>query len=120
MTKLKFAALLTVCGFLVALFTSPLRAAPDNTNGMALMGAFVSSGGSLVKASGATGVVFVDTGQYQVVFDRNVSECFYSVTTVNNNVTASAVQEAPQVVQVLISEGPPTSSAFYLIVFCPR
>jgi hypothetical protein len=50
----------------------------DNTLGMALLGVYVNSDGTLLRGSGVTSSTRFATGGYQVFFDRDISNCTYS------------------------------------------
>jgi hypothetical protein len=57
--------------------------AADNTLGMALLGAFVNSDGTLARGSGVTNSSRFAPGGYQVFFDRDISNCTYSAVGVS-------------------------------------
>jgi hypothetical protein len=70
-TCLRLVALLPVLG----LSALAARAAPDNTLGMAIMSATVSSAGTLTRGSGVNSVEKTGTGSYTVAFNRRLENC---------------------------------------------
>jgi len=128
---LAFACLLAVTGAMAQNLNTPApgrRAAPpapDGTLGMALMGAFVDSDGTLIRGAGATSVTFISTGQFVVEFNRDVSTCFYSAVAFD---TAAVFVVHPNgtilnslAVQLVYGDThEPVPTSFYLTVFCAR
>lgn len=134
MTDFKSAAVFTVLGVLLASLPGPLRAAPDNTQGMALMSATVNNTTTpptLVRGSGAVSVSRPTTGIAHVVFDRDLSNCscttsvgshqigaytpgtYFSTTNcpfAANSARIATKNESYTLVNV----------SFHLIVFCPK
>lgn len=73
MTGFRSAALFTTLGILLASLAGSLRAAPDQTLGMAMMSARVSSTGNLNGGAGAASVTRAGpSGQYSVTFSRAI------------------------------------------------
>jgi hypothetical protein len=107
--------------------------APDGTLGMALMSAVVNANATLVRGSGVVSVGTTGgppSGFYEVVFDRNVTQCYYvanigdpgfgvagpgqtDVAQRNGNVNGVFVRTSN-------SAGTTTSLPFYLLVFCNK
>jgi hypothetical protein len=110
--------------------SAPRPAAPapaaDGTLGMALMGAFVQSDGTLLRGAGATGAAHVSAGTYVVDFVRDASGCYYSATSDGNGFTISAAPQAGNVNGVFLEftradgSGTLIDSEFYLTVFCAK
>src|SRR5262245_2487505 len=88
---------------IVTAAASSAPAAPDNTLGMAIFGAYVDQDGTLLRGSGITGSAKLGTGQYDVVFGRDVSNCFYNVTSIFGGQPA-AVQVAINAVEVVTND----------------
>lgn len=123
MTIFKSAALLAVFGFLLASLTGSLRAAPDDTLGMALLGGDIRSDAHLNYGSGVAGVSRLDYGIYDVSFDRPVSNCFGSATTAANvGFIAVLAKIGSDTFRVYITTANLTyvDADFHLIVFCPK
>ena len=77
LARLSTVAVVFAGTFLTATHIQPTLAAPDRTQGMALMGVYVNySDGSLVRASGVTASQRLDVGRYVLTFDRTVDDCF--------------------------------------------
>lgn len=120
--------------FGVALLASsvPLRAAPDNKLGMALMSASVNDTGTILWSSGVTnlGTAKVGTGEYFLTFERKLLNCSCAATIggpaavppQNTGITASCPRsDGPDAVSVYTSVGNiATDLPFHLIVFCPK
>jgi hypothetical protein len=106
-------------------------AAADETLGMALMAAHVNPSGTLVKGAGAVSSTRTGAGNYSIVFERSVQNCFFSTATTNSG-PGTGAGDASIIVfytdiptQVLvITNSPPNLAgvdrAFSLTVFCPR
>jgi hypothetical protein len=93
------------------------------TLGMAVLAAQVLSDGTLMAGAGATGVNRVDTGIYEVAFDRDVSQCSYSaVSFVGTYPMSVKLSDGdPNAVHIEFSNRTGNSNAdsrFYLTVFC--
>ena len=112
-------------GFLAALMPRA-HAAPDNTRGMALMGAYIGSDGAFRSGSGVIANYKLATGDYQVLFDRNISECIVSATPVSlgdrRSATVYVPPGNPASVEVVTwdSAGAVSDTPFYLFVFCSK
>ena len=115
--------------FLLALQAGPLRAAADNTLGMALMS--VSAYGSTVfQNSGAQSITNTGTGTYEIIFDRSILDCVHvgSVTNAGDadfgiwRVKVRQLKIEPTKVRILttLSDGTSTTRPFSLLVFCPK
>jgi hypothetical protein len=120
----------------LALLCSPSHAAPDRSPGMALMFAVVNEDGSLDRGAGVTSTESHGNGLYDVVFDRDVSGCVYTVsvgspTTRSSSggigltpgiATASSLSGVPEGVFVEIHDfdGNGVVTSFHLMVFCAK
>jgi len=106
-----------------AVLTGAVQAAPDGALGIALMSAQVNSTGSLARGSGAISSTKLDgAGQYEIIFDRDVTTCTYSVT---GNTLQGEPLAQPRTgtangvfVGTYSSAGAPADRAFHLLVFC--
>jgi hypothetical protein len=116
-----------------ALVASPaaIRAAPDQTLGMALMSALVRQDGMLLGGAGATSSSQHATGRYRVFFNRSVVGCDYVATQSNSaslthNPPLATIATAPgdsaNSVWVVVQDGEATNvdRIFRMIVFCPK
>ena len=117
-------------GFLAALMPRA-DAAPDNARGMALMGGRVLADGSLPYGSGIVANFWLGGGDYRLEFDRDVTQCIFSVTPESSSNLASAKVGyhyipslfLPTRVDVQLRDrasGSPNAGAFFLLVFCPK
>jgi hypothetical protein len=97
-----------------SVYATAAAAAPDQTLGMALLGAHIGFDGSLLNGAGVVDVISDGNGRRIVQFNRNVLDCFYSVSSEQWE-TPSTVANY-QVTRVLVG----LDSAFFLTVFCPR
>ncbi|HMN71704.1 MAG TPA: hypothetical protein PKA55_07525 [Rhodoblastus sp.] len=102
-------------------------AAGDNNLGMAILAAQVSAAATINFGAGATGASKVAgrTGTYEVDFNRDVSQCFYSVSVFNGEVVATGVEPRSGNANgvFLLTEtlsGGATDAPFYLTVFCAK
>ncbi len=133
-TYLNVAALFTGFCVLLGTLSGPLRAAPDNTLGMALMSATVSGSfpPTIVRGSGALSVNRPGSGYVDVVFDRDLSNCTCTASTggyltgpgIAGAAFASAncPNAAANSVRVVNrnADGTLVDVSFHLIVFCPK
>jgi hypothetical protein len=131
-TTLKSAAIFTLLGFLLASLTGSLRAAPDDTLGMALMSATVGANGTLVRGSGATSAEKNGTGEYLVQFARSIANCSCAASVGGNDpfvtyiLTHAATANCPSFVapdkaHIATSfDNTAVDRDFHLIVFCPK
>ena len=116
-----------------ALVAAPasIRAAPDQTLGMALMSATVSDSGVLVAGSGVASIVRPSTGTYVIAFKRDLDACTCTAsfgghtvgifTAAQNFISANCPSGAGNNVRVLMSNnGAFVNWPFQLIVFCPK
>jgi len=108
-----------------------IRAAPDQTLGMALMSALVRQDGMLLGGAGATSSSRHQTGRYRVFFNRSVVGCDYVATRShfieNAHMDPATISTAPSAdsadgVWVVVQEadGTDVDRVFRLIVFCPK
>ena len=98
-------------------------AAPDNTLGVAILGALVKDDGTLLRGSGATGASNFATGAYAVTFNRDITNCTFAATPVRNSVVIRAVSTVGSNLQFnmnRLSDGSALNSTFSLVVFCPK
>ncbi len=107
--------------------------APDGTRGMALMSAAVRVSGTtatLVRGSGVTSITRIGAGLYQVIFDRDVTQCFY-VATIGDPFQGNSPQGFIDVAArggnangVFIETHDPSNAladrSFQLLVFCNK
>src|SRR5579863_5592172 len=98
---------------------APAEAASAN------MYASVSLSGTLVAGNGVTGVTHIGTGQYEVTFSSNVTNCAYVATTINaysqalQIFTAGGHLSADGVyVETKNQGGGLTDGSFNLVVYC--
>jgi hypothetical protein len=96
----------------------------DSSLGMAVMSARVNFDGTLIDGAGATSAVATSPGIYEVVFERDVSGCTYSVTLRDFALAwANASSATERAVAVRIAKHDLTtymSVGFHLIVYCAR
>jgi len=131
MTSLRTAALFPVLGVLTSL-ASPLRAAPDNTLGMAIMSAS-AYGSNVMQSSGVQTIVNPSTGRYEITFDRSVTDCAHVASATNAypeadfgaawGVKVRHHSSSPDLLAVYTFGTDGTTLAtrpFSLIVFCPK
>ena len=103
--------------------THTAHAAPDNTLGVAILGALVKDDGTLLRGSGATGASNFATGAYAVTFNRDITNCTFAATPVGNSVVIRAVSTVGSNLQFnmnRLSDGSALNSTFSLVVFCPK
>jgi len=106
--------------------------AADQTLGLALMSADVSSGCVLARSSGVLGTNLQATGQCDVQFERDILQCTWVATLGNpDNVVSSAGEIAVNSLDVgflaggvrvrtFNSAGTATNLAFHIIAFCAK
>jgi len=98
--------------------------APDGTLGMALLGAQVSAAGSVNFGAGTTGGIHLNTGVYEVDFNRDVSGCYYAANSFSNAIAMFVEPRAGNVngvfLEMIDNSNTATDSTFYLTVFCSR
>jgi len=119
------ATILYICASLVGLSTRAFGA-PDDGLGMGVMGARIDSDGTILSTSGVTGVTRIGNGQYRVDFDRDVSQCFYSVNLFS--LRASSVQPTVSVANSVTAtvwglsgvSFAPEDGQFYIIAYCAK
>jgi hypothetical protein len=98
-------------------------------DGRGIKGAVVNPTGTLARGFGATTATRISTGQYQVTFDRNVTDCAYNASiggAVNTNVQRGMAAVAqrfgtPNAVQVTTFDaatGAVADRGFHLNVTC--
>jgi hypothetical protein len=104
-------------------------AAADQTLGMAMMSAVVSSVGLLVNGAGAVSAARIGDGTYNVVFARDVTGCAYVAMAGNINSTGGTTSvyaqgfylADPKGIRILMKDpltGNHNDGAFHLMVFC--
>jgi hypothetical protein len=84
--------------------------------------ALINASGTIGRGSGVTGSAKLNTGQYEIVFDRDVTTCSYQVTLAAAT-GESFAQPRPAVangveVRTFTSGGAAFDRAFHLAVFC--
>lgn len=101
--------------------------AADGNLGMAIVAARVSSSGTLLNGSGATGIIKLGTGTYEVDFNRNVAGCFYNAASFTNTVPTTVQPRSGNVNGVFIvfrtlgttsADPVAADSEFYMTVYC--
>ena len=122
-----FARVLALAAIAGGLMLPPAsRAAPDNTLGMALLGAYVRTDSSLHGSSGVTAVSKTGGGDYSITFDRDVSSCILSGTVAQASqvmLTAyvlTGVDPAKVRVVTFYYTGSVVDVPFYVMAFCPQ
>jgi hypothetical protein len=110
---------------------APTTEAADGTLGMALLAAaIVGTTGATSRGSGVTSSARLAAGQYEVIFDRNVTACFYNATQADLGILIpppgfiGVAPRAGNVNGVFVvttnSAGTNTDRTFMLQVFCAR
>ena len=109
-----------------------IRAAPDQTLGMAIMSAIVTAGGDLVGGAGAvSSVSTATTGFYTVKFNRNLQGCTCAAMHVGENALDAAINvtafcptlgesDTVAVRTWSIANDAAEDKPFHLIVFCRK
>jgi hypothetical protein len=120
--NLKFAAL--CAAFALVASTGWLRAAPDHTLGMALMGGLISPTGQFQAGSGITNVQQTGTGEYVITFERNIVGCPFATGTIGGfGVSTAIVGQGQTTLSVwtrLTSDNSAVDDSFSIVVFCPK
>jgi len=97
--------------------------------GMAIMSAVVNADGTLARNAGATSATAFGSGQYEVIFERDVTACTYVATI---GLSATSGSSSPGFVTVVGRAGAPNgifvttddatgaslNLGFHVIVFC--
>ncbi len=129
---MRIAPITAIAGLAIAVAggVAGVRAAPDQTLGMAIMSASVGPTGILLDGTGVDDVSHTGTGSYFVTFLRDLVGCNYVAsvgrtdTFINNSGVASAWRpfDMPTSVLVLTHDfaGSLADRPFQVIVFCPR
>jgi hypothetical protein len=121
----KFLSTLALTATLAA-FPAALEAAPDQTLGMAVLGAVLNSGGSIIGqfSSGAVSAAKIATGVYTVTFNRSLSGCTPMVAAFTPNRTATFEGPSPDgdswTVRTRDLDGFPADSQITILNFCSR
>jgi len=123
---LRRAAVAVLIGILV-MMPRHLRAAPDDTNGMALLSAVVNLQGALVRGSGVMSFNRQAAGFYSIMFDRSIDQCAFSASMeeVGFVVVQAALKDLQTgriglVVNTRHADDTSDDIAFSVIVFCHR
>ncbi|HMN72987.1 MAG TPA: hypothetical protein PKA55_14080 [Rhodoblastus sp.] len=102
-------------------------AAGDNNLGTATLAARVNPDGTLNTGAGATGASKIAglTGTYEVIFNRDVSKCFYSASSFLSGYVATALEPRAGNANGVYLEmqsltGTAVDTPFYLTVFCAK
>lgn len=96
-------------------------AAPDDTLGVALMGAIVSGDGAFWDKAGATSVKWPAWGRYVIQFERPITGCFFSVTPMEERIVMSAVINNNKLeVHSTALDGTANNTWFHVLVYCPK
>jgi hypothetical protein len=131
MTDLHYCARLLAAALCsLPLSTPALQAAPDNSFGMALLGAVINGDGTTARGSGVTGSSRASQGNYIVTFDRPLADCTFSAAPVfiaggTTSVIVPRVIGLPSTSNIQfnvnrVSDGTLVDSPFSLVVFCPK
>jgi hypothetical protein len=115
------------------IWSTPVLAAPDGTRGMALMSASIEADGSLFRGVGVvsnTHLGGANSGLYQVLFERDVTECFYVATLgrgTADNAANGFIEATPRAnnangvfVSTTSTADAAADRAFFLLVFCAQ
>ena len=90
--------------------------------GMALLGARVGSDGFLSGGAGAKSVTLLSTGQYEIEFDRVVTNCLYSVSTFYHGYSPAVEPRSGSSTGVYVAQYDSNNNRanvpFDLVVFC--
>jgi hypothetical protein len=119
-----------VCFFAAALLAAPAAAAPDRTQGVAVMSGIVSFIGTLSDASGIISAQILTTGNYKLEFARPLAGCTRvagpgqaaigpgpaSVGIVSTRVQSGSTL----IVEIHDDDGFAANRDFHIIVFCPK
>ena len=109
-----------------ALHSAPVPTTADGSQGMATMFASVGALGVLLDGAGAVTVSSGSDGNYDIVFERNVSRCALNAQALEVPKMATPYYVSGNTVSVVTGS---TSAAnifdyhnapFHLMVFCPR
>jgi hypothetical protein len=122
------ATALALCAAALGAFRDirPAKAAADKALGPAIMGAHIAGEGGITRGFGVVSSSRPDQGRFEVVFERDVTQCIYTATlslTVNYVIVADSLPGVPN--GVLVRTYRATDSAlsnipFYLSVTCGR
>ena len=121
--KLHRAIIIVAIGAASLAAPSRSNAAPDDTLGMALLAADVSSTGELVRGSGAISATRSGMGDYVVAFDRIVGNCFPVATlgsqaSIADGLISTAQNGNGVTVATFSAPATPADRSFHLVVFC--
>jgi hypothetical protein len=126
---MKIAPLLAGCGLaaiLLSLTPASLRvatAAPDNTLGMAMLGAHVGGDGTIYDQSGLVSAT-VGAGTYALTFDRPIGSCMWSAMPfANEDVVIRTTSYSSTTINLRmsrVSDGTAVNWSLFLTMFCPR
>jgi hypothetical protein len=115
-----------------ALLASPVVAAPDRTQGVALMSATVAANGNLVRGSGVVSSIREAVGSYIVTFERPIDTCVAAGNVsqgigvefqrpVPGSVSAAFLGEPNEAMVVVTdADGQNDDLGFQLLLFCPK
>ena len=119
--RLKSAAILGVA-IGGTLFAGPVAAAPDQTQGVALMSAIVNADGSLKSGTGVVSSERIDAGIYEVRFNRDIRDCVPVATVFEIGFAQLSEPAAGTLVNVgtHTANGGLSDFPFSLLVFCPK
>lgn len=122
-----FLASLGIAAGLFSLLSASSRvvAAPDNTQGMALLGGYIEMDGTIRNgvSSGLTDVQHPNAGYYVLTFDRNIVACSYAAVTFSSTAVVRLVLWGGSQLgfqTALSTNNAAVDSAFSFIVFCPQ
>ena len=100
--------------------------AADKTLGVALLGAFVNANGTLARGSGVASSSRPVAGLYVVNFDRDITNCMYSVVSMSSGTPAALIRVVSTNGNQLqfnankLSDGNLSDSPFSTTVYCAK
>jgi len=103
---------------------NPVKAAADNTLGMALLGAVVNGDGTLHHGAGVVSTSRPNKGTYEVTFNRDITACFATASAQGFAIYASIFVPTTNTLRVFLSTQSTLAvewdGLFHVTVFCPR
>ncbi len=91
---------------------------------MSLLGARICADGNITISTGATGALKLNAGVYELVFERNVTQCIYSAVSYDNAEPIFVQPRSGNANGVFIMFENDTGTfidiQFYLTVYCPK
>ena len=100
-----------------------VAAAPDNTLGMAMLGAHVGGDGTVYDQSGLASVT-VGAGTYALTFERDIGTCMWSAMPfANEDVVIRTTSYGGATINLRMSkriDGAAVNWSIFVTVYCPR